>query len=82
MWSPFFAEAPVIRANNSNYTATVGSEVMLKCKIIKIGVPTAKYEWRRNGIQPKGELLIDDSIIAIKLSNLTMTDAGKYTCSA
>jgi len=34
-------------------------------------------------IQPRGELvLVDYTFFAIKLSNLTMKDAGKYTCSA
>ena len=80
----FIPEPPVIRANGSSYNATVGSEVTLKCNIVNNGIPTAKYGWRRNGVQlqPEGEFLIEDSIIAIKLSNLTMRDAGKYTCSA
>ena len=77
-----FIVPPIIRANDSIYTATVGSEVILKCNIINHGLPTAVFEWKRNGIQPIGELVAANSFIAIKLSNLTMNDAGKYTCSA
>jgi len=78
-----FIVPPNIKANDSNYIATVGSEVMLKCNIFNNGIPTAEFEWKRNGIQPRGELVVvDDAFVAIKLSNLTMKDAGKYTCSA
>jgi len=77
-----FTVPPIIRANHSNYIATVGSEVMLKCNIFSNGLPTAKFEWKRNGIQPRGELVVDDAFVAIKLRNLTIKDAGKYTCSA
>ncbi|XP_065913081.1 uncharacterized protein [Dysidea avara] len=83
MTTVIISKPPIIRANDSNYTATVGSEVMLKCNIINNGVPTPEFEWKRNGIHPRGDIIIvDNSFIAIKLSNLSKKDAGKYTCSA
>lgn len=43
----------------------------------------ADFEWKRNGIPLRGNLiLIDNASISVKLSNLTMKDAGKYICSA
>ena len=78
----FFIVPPIIRANGSNYIATVGAEVMLKCNIFENGIPRAEIEWKRNGIQPRGELVVDNSFTTIKLHNLTMKDAGKYTCTA
>ena len=74
---------PNIQPVSSNYTAEVGSQITLECSIINQGVPVAQFGWLRNGIDLNGEnIFTNNTFIVIELSNITMEDAGDYTCTA
>ena len=78
----FILAPPSIRAVNSNYTAIVGSQVILKCNIIDMGVPKATFSWNKNGSAIHNDIVVKNSSISLMLNNLTMEDAGVYTCIA
>ena len=77
---------PEIVAVKSTYTSFIGSTVMLRCNIINQGTPPAVFSWRKNGYQLTGEYSISidstSSVMEIKLMNLTVENAGVYTCDA
>ena len=74
---------PIIQSVNSYHTAEVGSQITLACSIINKGVPVAQFGWLRNGIDLNGEnIFTNNTFIVIELSNITMEDAGDYTCTA
>jgi len=80
-----FIVPPVIRANSSNYTATVGSQITLACSIINQGLPIAQFRWIRDGIIQHGKNVVINvalGLFTMKLVNLTITDSGTYTCMA
>jgi len=57
--------------------------VILTCDIIHEGIPTATLGWDKNGYSISDNKIIKNStLFALKLSNLTMEDAGVYTCIA
>ena len=78
----FILAPPSIRAVNSTYTAVVGSQVTLKCNIIDPGVPKATFTWNKNGSAIHNDIVVKNSSISLVLNNLTMEDAGVYTCIA
>ena len=78
----FILAPPSIRAVNSNYTAVVGSQVTLKCNIIDMGVPKATFSWNKNGSAIHNDIVVKNSSISLMLNNLTVEDAGVYTCIA
>ncbi|XP_065913356.1 transmembrane and immunoglobulin domain-containing protein 1-like [Dysidea avara] len=76
---------PIIRANSSNYTAKVGSEITLTCSIINQGVPIARFRWIRDGIEQLRDNVVTNvslGLFTMTLANLTMNDGGTYTCMA
>lgn len=64
-----------------DYTAFVGSNITLGCKIIYVGKPPAKFHWRRHG-----EYVTNDSIYSnstytlLLLTNVAEEDGGLYRC--
>jgi len=55
----------------------------MECNITHEGIPTATFGWDKNGYPISGDKIIKNStLFALKLSNLTMEDAGMYTCIA
>ena len=74
-------EDPIVEVASTDYTAFVGSNITLICKIIYIGKPPAKFRWRRHG-----EYVSDDSIYSnstrtlLLLTDLTEEDSGLYRC--
>ena len=55
----------------------------LKCNITALGVPTATFGWDKNGHAISHDVTISsNSLLALTLMNVTMEDAGVYTCVA
>ena len=76
-------ESPCIKAINSNYTAVVGSQVTLECNITAPGIPTATFGWNKNGHTISHDITIsNNSLLTLTSMNVTMEDAGVYTCEA
>ena len=75
---------PVISAEKQKYTSIVGANVILRCHIIDKGIPEAVFSWKKNGNRMNGEyvILIDSSVMEITITNLTVDNAGVYTCIA
>ena len=75
----------MIKAENPCYTSFIGSNIALSCKIIERGVPPAIFSWRksRHVLDAIYHISIDvNSSMVITLANLTMDNAGVYTCDA
>lgn len=72
---------PIVSAANLSHISTVGSNITLKCNIVNEGVPQATFSWSRNGYELNG-IKISNSTMAVTLTNLTLNDAGVYTCAA
>lgn len=77
-----FAVRPNIKSV-SNYTAFIGSEVVLFCVIINWGIPKANIRWMRDGgYVPEDFITTNNSHTALMLFNLTQYDSGVYSCIA
>lgn len=66
------AEAPYIITNPSNYTKCVGESVTFT--VVAGGYPN-NYQWKKNGVNISGAT--GESYI---INNITLGDAGSYTC--
>jgi len=78
----YFAVHPIIEPV-SNFSAFVGSEVILICVIINWGVPKAIIRWMRGGrYVPEDLITANDTHTALRLFNLTQHDNGVYSCIA
>jgi len=72
---------PVVAAVITNYTAFVGSSVVLACQIIYEGHPRASFRWRRHGLYVSDDHIVtNDTHTMLLLTNLTEEDYGFYRC--
>ena len=70
-----------MKVESVNYTAFIGSNVTLACKIIYVGKPPAKFRWRRNGEYVSSDLVYSNSTYTLLiLINLVEEDSGLYRC--
>lgn len=77
------AGPPYIRVIKPKYTISSGSEITLACRIVNYGEPRASFGWTKNGkVVDSSSVTINESFISITLTNVTITDAGIYTCIA
>ena len=75
----------MVKAEKPCYTSFIGSSISLSCKIIERGVPPAIFSWRKSRLVLDAiyRISIDvNSSMVITLKNLTMDNAGVYTCDA
>ena len=78
----FHAAPAVIAAAITTYISTVGSNVTLTCSVSDKGTPPATFSWRRNGYElNNNNNIVNDTIMALVLTNVTMESAGTYVCS-
>ena len=75
---------PVIVANTPKYTTIMGSQAFLRCDIIERGIPPAKFGWKKDGYDLSNvyPVSVNDSILTLQLSNVTMDSSGVYVCIA
>ena len=75
---------PNILASPSTYTSFIGSNVVLRCNIIDKGTPPAEFSWSKAGYRMNGEyiIVINSTAMEITFLNLTLDNAGVYTCAA
>ena len=77
----------MIKAKKLCYTSFIGSSIALSCSIIEKGIPQATFSWRKgrhaleDGIYHNISIDVNSAMV-IKLTNLTMENAGAYTCEA
>lgn len=76
----------MIKADKPCYTSSIGSSISLSCRIVEKGLPPAIFSWRKSRHVLDGiyQISIDmvNSAMVITLTNLTMENAGVYTCDA
>ena len=60
----------------------VRSQVTLECNITALGVPTAIFGWNKNSYAISYDTVSNNFSLALTLRNITMEDAGVYTCIA
>jgi len=78
-----FVVPPVVAVVTTNYTAFVGTSVVLACQIIYEGNPRALFRWRRDGLYvPDDHIVTNDTHTMLVLTNLTEKDDGFYRCVA
>ena len=76
-----YVEDPVMEVSSTDYTAFVGSNITLACKIIYVGKPPAKFRWRRNGEYVSNDFVYSNSTCTLLiLTNLVEEDSGLYRC--
>ncbi|XP_065913104.1 netrin receptor DCC-like isoform X3 [Dysidea avara] len=71
----------VIDAAITTYISTVGSNVTLICTVSDKGTPPATFSWRRNGYELNDNNIVNDTVMALVLTNVTMESVGTYVCS-
>jgi len=78
-----YAVPPVVKVDNATYTAFVGSNVTLACRIVYEGSPRASFRWRRHGLYVRDDYIVtNDTHTMLQLTNLTEGDYGYYRCVA
>ena len=77
----FHAAPAVIDAAITTYISTVGSNVTLICTVSDKGTPPATFSWRRNGYELNDNNIVNDTVMALVLTNVTMESVGTYVCS-
>lgn len=74
-------EDPIVEVTSKDYTAFVGSNITLECKIIYIGKPPAIFRWRRHGEYVSNNFVYNNSTYTfLVLTNLVEEDNGLYRC--
>ena len=74
-------EDPIVKVSSTDYTAFIGSNITLACKIIYVGKPPAKFRWRRNGQYVSDDFVYNNSTYTfLILINLVEEDSGLYRC--
>jgi len=79
-----FVAPPEIVASKSKYTATVGSQTILKCDVVNRGVPPASFGWKKdaNDLTSDYQISSNQSSLMLKIPNVTIDNAGEYVCTA
>jgi len=79
----FYIVSPVVKVDNTNYTAFIGSSITLACRIVYEGTPQASFQWRRHGLSVRDDHIVtNDTHTMLQLTNLTEEDHGMYRCVA
>jgi len=62
----------------------VGSQAVLRCDIIERGIPPATFSWKKDGYDLSSvyPVSVNDLILTLQLSNVTMSNSGVYVCTA
>ena len=80
----YITAPPVIVANVHKYAIILGSRAVLRCNIIERGIPLATFSWKKDGsdLSSVYRVSVNDSILTLQLSNVTMDSSGVYVCTA